>query len=111
MFILLVVVNSFSPITGIICLICLVFLFFESVFGICLGCMFYPLFFKEKIQLCPGETCEVKPRQEIQKTSRAQRLVLLGFVAYIVLAVVLLNDSFSRKPYDLFGITGSAQAR
>ena len=37
MFILIVVVNSYSPITGIICLICLIFLFFESAFGICLG--------------------------------------------------------------------------
>src|SRR5438045_9763566 len=32
MFILMVVVNSYSPITGIICLICLIFLFFESSF-------------------------------------------------------------------------------
>ncbi len=111
MFVLLVVVNSFSPITGIICLICLVFLFFESAFGICLGCMFYPLFFKEKVQLCPGDVCEVKPKQAIQKTSWGQRLVLLGFAAYIVVAVVLLNDTFAEKPHDLFGITGSEQAR
>ena len=38
MFVLMVVVNTYSIITGIICLICLIFLFFESVFGICLGC-------------------------------------------------------------------------
>ena len=111
MFVLLVVVNSFSPITGIICLICLVFLFFESAFGICLGCMFYPLFFKEKIQLCPGDTCEVKVKQAIQKTSWAQKSVLLGFALYLFLAALLLNDSFSRRPYDLFGITGSAQVK
>ncbi len=111
MFILMVAVNSFSPITGIICLICLVFLFFESAFGICLGCKFYPLFFKAKAQHCPGETCEVKSKQDIQKTSWAQRLILLGFAAYIFLAVLLLNDSFARKPYDLFGITGSAESR
>src|SRR5258706_16104724 len=48
MFIFMVVVNSYSPITGIICLICLVFLFFESAFGICLGCKFYFFFFKRK---------------------------------------------------------------
>ncbi len=41
---LMVVVNAYSPITGIICLICLVFLFFETAFGICLGCKFYSLF-------------------------------------------------------------------
>lgn len=36
-FLLLVVMNSTSFITGIICQICLIFLFFEAVFGICLG--------------------------------------------------------------------------
>src|SRR4051812_40193684 len=69
MFILIVVVNSYSPITGIICLTCLVFLFFESAFGICLGCKFYSLFYKEKAQYCPGEICDVKSKQDIQKTS------------------------------------------
>ncbi|HWZ02279.1 MAG TPA: DUF4395 domain-containing protein, partial [Mucilaginibacter sp.] len=37
MFIFMVLVNSYSPITGIICLMCLIFLFFESAFGICLA--------------------------------------------------------------------------
>jgi len=54
MFVFMVIVNSYSPITGIICLICLVFLFFESAFGICLGCKFYSLFYKDKAQYCPG---------------------------------------------------------
>jgi hypothetical protein len=66
MFFNFIIFNAYSPITGIICLICLIFLFFESAFGICLGCLFYPLFFKEKIQYCPGEVCEVKPKQDIQ---------------------------------------------
>jgi hypothetical protein len=60
MFSLLVVANVHSPITGLGCFICLVFLFFESAFGICLGCMAYSLFYKKKPQYCPGEVCEVK---------------------------------------------------
>jgi len=32
MFFFMVVLNSYSPITGIICLICLIFLFFEAAF-------------------------------------------------------------------------------
>jgi len=59
-FIHLVIVNAFSPITGIICFICLIFLFFETAFGICLGCKFYSLFYKEKALYCPGEICDVK---------------------------------------------------
>jgi hypothetical protein len=111
MFILMVVVNSYSPITGIICLICLIFLFFESAFGICLGCKFYPIFFKEKAQYCPGEVCDVRSKQDIQKTSGIQILIVLGFIAYILLAVFFFNNSFSKKPYDLFGINSSTQSK
>ena len=108
MFILMVIVNSYSPITGIGCLICLIFLFFESVFGICLGCKFYPLFFKEKVQYCPGEICEVKDRQPIQKISGSQLLILLGFIVFIVLVAVFFHESFSVKPFDLFGLENQA---
>ncbi|HET6766783.1 MAG TPA: DUF4395 domain-containing protein [Chitinophagaceae bacterium] len=111
MFILMVVVNSYSPITGIICLICLVFLFFESAFGICLGCKFYPLFFKEKATNCAGEGCDVKLKQEIQKTSGGQLIIVVAFGALILLATLLFNDDFSKKPYDLFGIAGSSLSK
>ncbi len=108
MFVLMIVVNSFSPITGIICLICLVFLFFESAFGICLGCKFYPLFFKDKVQYCPGEVCDVKDRQDIQKTSWAQILIVLVFIVFTVLLVYFFNDIFSVPPFDLFGLEEAA---
>lgn len=102
-FVLLVVVNSRSPITGIICLICLIFLFFESAFGICLGCKVYSWIYKEKAQYCPGEVCDVKSRQEIQKTSGVQWLFILGFVAYIFFIASAFNENFKRQPYVMFG--------
>ncbi|HMU47376.1 MAG TPA: DUF4395 domain-containing protein [Chitinophagaceae bacterium] len=107
MFIFLVVVNAYSPITGIGCLICLVFLFFEAAFGICLGCKFYPLLFKEKVQYCPGEICNTKARQRIQKTSIAQLLIVLVFISAIILAAFTFDKEFSKKPYDLFGINNA----
>jgi hypothetical protein len=107
MFVFFIIVNAYSPITGIICLICLIFLFFESAFGICLGCMFYPLFFKNKVQYCPGEVCDVKNKQEIQKTSGTQFLILLVFIAFVVLMVWSMNERFSEMPYDLFGINNT----
>ena len=111
MFILIVVVNSYSPVTGIICLICLVFLFFESAFGICLGCKSYSLFHKEKAQYCPGEICDAKSKQDIQKTSFMQLLIILAFIAFTFLTVFLFNDQFSKTPYDLFGIFSSAHSK
>lgn len=111
MFVFFIVVNAYSPITGIICLICLIFLFFESAFGICLGCMFYPLFFKEKAQYCPGEVCDLKNKQDIQKTSKTQSLVLIAFIAITFLLVYLYNDNFSENPYALFGNNGIEQPK
>jgi hypothetical protein len=103
MFVLFNIVNAFSPITGIICLICLIFLLFESAFGICLGCKLYPLFFKDKVQYCPGEVCDVKNKQEIQKTSAGQLLIVVIFTAFIFLTVYFMNDRFSVMPHALFG--------
>jgi hypothetical protein len=108
MFALVVVLNSYSIITGLICLICIVFLLFESAFGICLGCLFYKWFFKEKAQYCPGEICEVKDRHEIQKTSFTHFMIVLGFIGFIVASVFLFNDTFSQKPGDLWEILRAA---
>ncbi len=104
MFFLLVIMNSFSPIIGILCLICLIFLFFETAFGICLGCKFYTMVYKEKAQYCPGEVCDLKMKQDIQKISRSQILVVLGFIVFFFLTAYSLNDIYSKKPFDMFNI-------
>jgi hypothetical protein len=111
MFVLMVIVNSYSPITGIVCLICLIFLFFESVFGICLGCKFYNLIYKGKAQYCPGEICELKDRQPIQKISGSQLMILFGFIVFVVLLAVFFHESFSIKPFDLFGLESHTTAK
>jgi hypothetical protein len=107
MFYLSIVLNSFSPITGIICLICQIFLLFESAFGICLGCLVFHWFKKEKAQYCPGEICDVKAKQEIQKTSMAQFLVVIGFIVFFIAVVILFNDTFSVKSHALWDFIGS----
>ncbi len=111
MVLFLVVINAYSVITGIICLVCLIFLFFESAFGICLGCMLYPIFFKDKVQYCPGEVCDIKQRQDIQKTSVTQILVMLVFAVFIFAAGYVMKDMISETPHDLFGNQSTDQPR
>lgn len=102
MFVLMVLMNTYGPISGVICLVCLVFLFFEAVFGICLGCKFYSLVYRQAPELCPGEVCEVKARQPIQKTSLAQVIVLVVSIALTAAAAVTLTETLSAKPTPLF---------
>ena len=103
MFLLMVVMNSYSFITGIICWICMIFTFFESVFGICLGCMFYGKFNRKKTRYCPGDTCVVKTRQTIQMTSFRQIVIVIGFIIFMASVAALFNGHFSANPTDLFG--------
>jgi len=63
-FYLLTDIKYFSPVC-MLCLICLILLFFETAFGICVGCKFYYLAIKLKLikepkvrPNCIGESCE-----------------------------------------------------
>ena len=102
MFTFLVIINSYSPITGIACLICLILMFFESSFGICLGCKLYAMFHKSKTQYCPGEICDTKHKHAIQKVSGMQLLVLLGMVVFVFIISLAFRDNFRVKPHNLF---------
>lgn len=109
MFIHLVVNNAFSLITGLVCLTCLAFLFFETAFGICLGCKFYSMFYKEKAQYCPGEACDVKLKHDIQKISPAQLLIIFGFIVSIFIIAFSFHNNFSKKPHALTGTDRSRE--
>lgn len=102
MFVLMVVMNTYSIITGLTCLVCLIFLFFEAAFGICLGCKFYKLVYRREPQLCPGEVCDVKAREPITRTSMAQLLVVVATIALVVAAAFTLTETFAKPARALF---------
>lgn len=50
---LMVLNNVVGPINLLACGLCLTLMFFEAVFGICLGCKLYNVFNKDKAQFAP----------------------------------------------------------
>ena len=104
MFVLVVVMNSFSVITGLSCLVCIVFLFFETAFGICLGCKLYALRHRGRVQYCPGEVCDPRHREAIQKTSWPQIAVVVAFVGYVVVVATLFHDYFDQPARNLWDL-------
>ncbi len=90
MFILIGILNFDNLITTLLCHTCLIFLFFEAAFGICIGCKIYSRVYKEKAQYCPGEVCEIHERHEIQKTSGWQKLIVAVFLVYMIMMVFLV---------------------
>ena len=79
---LVVLNNVIGPINLIVCATCLLLLFFESAFGICIGCKVYNLFSKEHAQLCLGGVCAVSPETG-SAVNLAQRVVLVAFVGLV----------------------------
>lgn len=97
-----VILGLVGPVNLFICMLCLCFLFFETAFGICIGCAMYNFFKKEKAQLCPGGACKIKRKEDIQKISAVQILiaVLLLIVLYTITQFGLLEKNNSQNTND-----------
>jgi hypothetical protein len=78
---LVVIERVIGPINLIICATCLLLMFFESAFGICVACKLYNLFHRDRAELCPGGTCEAPVRHDIQRIGPTQVVVLVAFLA------------------------------
>jgi hypothetical protein len=79
---LVVINNVIGPINLIVCSTCLVLLFFESAFGICIGCKIYNLFSQQQAQLCPGGVCEYQPASGAGG-SLLQGVIVLAFAGLV----------------------------
>ncbi len=83
----LMVFNRYmGPLNMLVCASCLTLMFFETAFGICLGCKLYNVFNREKAQLCPGGVCEVPAQKKGWGIALPQAAVLVLFVGAITLA-------------------------
>ena len=71
-----------GPINMLVCGACLLLLFFETAFGICIGCWIYNRIRPDQAQLCPGGACEYSPDPQ-------ERVTLGQWLAVLVLAVVM----------------------
>lgn len=80
---LVVLNNVIGPINLIVCAACLILLFFETAFGICIGCKVYNWFNKDQAELCPGGACELPP-------ARAPRTHWTE-VAIVVLSAIVIG--------------------
>ena len=84
MFYYLVIDFQPNPIKVLVCLICMVLLFAESAFSICLGCKIFALIKKEQPLHCPGGVCEIQVKEPVQKFTTAQKVILIFTIAIAI---------------------------
>jgi hypothetical protein len=94
---LVVINNVIGPVNLIVCALCLTLLFFESAFGICLGCKVYNLFNGQKAQLCPGGVCEV-PATGTSGLSLAQGAMVALFAVGVGVISQWVYSTGARAP-------------
>lgn len=101
--------NVRGPVNLLICALCLLLLFFESAFGICIGCAIYNVFNKEKAQLCPGNVCEPGEKSEIQMVGFAQIAVAAIFAGGLFgLADVVAGKPVAAAPGNASAVTAES---
>lgn len=93
MFFIIVIFEIMTTIKIGICLLCITFLFSETAFGICIGCILYQKIQKNKPLYCPGNVCVVKTKDKIQQFSKLQMTSLVLFFT----GLYFLSDSMSQN--------------
>jgi len=101
MFMIIVVFEIMTQIKIAICLLCITFLFSETAFGICLGCILYNKTQRNELLYCPGNVCEVKTKDKIQQFSKHQMISLvLFFIGLTVLSYGINKNNYMEKNMD-----------
>ena len=77
MFYLLVIDFQPNPIKVVVCIFCLLLLFLESAFSICVGCKIFGIFKKDPVTHCPGGVCEIRAKEPIQRFTMGQKVITL----------------------------------
>ncbi len=91
---LMVLNNVIGPINLVVCSMCLALLFFETAFGICIGCKIYNVVNKEKAKLCPGGSCKI-PANQMPSVTLAQ---VLSVTAFACAAAGIAQSIYSTAP-------------
>jgi hypothetical protein len=92
MLVTMIFMQQMSFLNFAVCGVCILLLFMESSFGICLGCVIYNRVLKREMTLCAGGVCEVRQKQPIQKVALSQWVLLITFGLVLAAITNVMND-------------------
>ncbi|MEY3090004.1 MAG: hypothetical protein RL113_320 [Pseudomonadota bacterium] len=84
-----------------ICVLCLILTFMESVFSICVGCWMYSFITKENAQYCAGDKCEVRIKEPIQTFNLTQKIIT--GMTFLFFALGIYSFLAYSQPRTFFG--------
>ena len=93
MFLIIVIFEIMTPIKIAICILCILLLFSETAFSICIGCIMYHKIYKKSPKYCPGNVCEIQKKQPVQYISKLQWSIVSIFLIGILLISNINRES------------------
>lgn len=100
MLVTLIFMRHMSMLNFAICGLCIVLLFMESSFGICLGCLVYNKVLGKEVALCAGGVCEVHNKEPIQQVAGMQWAILAAFAVAMFGALKLMESQNHEHAHD-----------
>lgn len=100
MIVTLIFLRQMSMMNFTICGICIVLLFMESSFGICLGCLVYNKLLGKEVALCAGGVCEVRRKEPIQQVAGGQWVMLAVFAVALFGALQVMESQNREHAHD-----------
>ena len=68
----------------LVCVLCIVLMFLESAFSICVGCSLYKPITRKDPSHCPGGVCEIQKKEPIQMFNKVQKVIAtVTFIALL----------------------------
>ena len=110
MFWLVVVRQVVGPVNLLVCAVCLTLLFFETAFGICIGCKLNAWTTRTAPQACPGEACVAAPDPRLQPRW-PQGLVVVAFLGVVAATAQTLEPSAATSRAGATAQTPAAAAQ
>lgn len=101
--------NLAGPVAILGCLACIAFLFFETAFGICIGCKVYAIFWPEKAQLCPGGACAVTTRDPATHIAPLHLVPVALLAGMLIVAFPMISSQPAPRMFP--GLVGEASAQ
>lgn len=84
MFYMIVLHTVHNPIKLVICFVCILLLFLETAFSICVGCKMYGLIYRKKAMHCPGGSCEIEQKDPVQRFTTAQKIIVAMSTLFVI---------------------------
>jgi hypothetical protein len=110
MFWLVVIRQLVGPVALLVCAICLTLLFFETAFGICIGCKLYGWLRREAPQACPGDACTAVAPDPRSQPRWPRGLVVLAFLGGVAATAHTLEPSAASSRTTTAGQPSAAAA-